>query len=104
MAPSGPGTLRTEYPTFVFLLIWVIVLVGALTFFPPLLGTIVQGLTDALFRHARDLVAISLIAILVLSPLTLGLATACDHRRRPGLFPATRPTTAGSSAAGSRSG
>jgi potassium-transporting ATPase potassium-binding subunit len=50
VAPAGVGTLRTDTPTFVFLLIGVVVLVGALTFFPALLlGPVVQGLTDQLF-------------------------------------------------------
>jgi K+-transporting ATPase ATPase A chain len=50
VAPAGLGTLRTDSPTFVALLIGVIVLVGALTFFPAiLLGPIVQSLTTALF-------------------------------------------------------
>ena len=50
VAPAGPGTMRTDTPTFVVLLIGVIVLVGALTFFPRLLlGPIVQGLTTKLF-------------------------------------------------------
>ena len=35
--PPAPGTMRTDNPTFVVLLIGVIVLVGALTFFPALL-------------------------------------------------------------------
>ena len=48
--PPGPGTFRTDTPTFVVLLIGVIVLVAALTFFPALLlGPIVQGLTTQLF-------------------------------------------------------
>ncbi|HEX6457521.1 MAG TPA: potassium-transporting ATPase subunit KdpA [Thermoleophilaceae bacterium] len=48
--PAGPGTMRTDTPTFVVLLIGVIVLVGALTFFPAiLLGPIVQGLSNQLF-------------------------------------------------------
>src|SRR3954447_12013757 len=48
--PAGPGTMRTDTPTFVVLLIGVIVLVGALTFFPAiLLGPVVQGLTSHLF-------------------------------------------------------
>jgi K+-transporting ATPase ATPase A chain len=48
--PAGPGTMRTDTPTFVVLLIGVIVLVGALTFFPAiLLGPVVQGLTTNLF-------------------------------------------------------
>ncbi len=50
IAPAGPGTLRTDSPTFVVLLIGVIVLVGALTFFPAiLLGPVVQSLTTRLF-------------------------------------------------------
>ncbi|WP_022929257.1 potassium-transporting ATPase subunit KdpA [Patulibacter americanus] len=49
-APTGPGTLRTDSPTFVVLLIGVIVLVGALTFFPAfLLGPVVQSLTGHLY-------------------------------------------------------
>jgi K+-transporting ATPase ATPase A chain len=41
----GPGTLPTHTPLFVVLLIGVIVLVGALTFFPALaLGPIVEHL------------------------------------------------------------
>ena len=49
-APPGLGTMRTDNPTFVVLLIGVIVLVGALTFFPALLlGPIVQGLTGHLY-------------------------------------------------------
>ena len=49
-APVGLGTMRTDTPTFVVLLIGVIVLVGALTFFPAiLLGPIVQSLTAGLF-------------------------------------------------------
>jgi K+-transporting ATPase ATPase A chain len=48
--PGGLGTMRTDNPTFVVLLIGVIVLVGALTFFPALLlGPIVQGLTAHLY-------------------------------------------------------
>ncbi len=50
VSPAGLGTMRTDTPTFVVLLIGVIVLVGALTFFPALLlGPIVQGLTTHLF-------------------------------------------------------
>ena len=50
ISPAGLGTMRTDNPTFVFLLIGVIVLVGALTFFPALLlGPIVQSLTTRLF-------------------------------------------------------
>ncbi|MCW3064411.1 MAG: kdpA [Solirubrobacterales bacterium] len=50
VAPVGVGTMRTDSPTFVVLLIGVVVLVGALTFFPALLlGPVVQGLTGRLF-------------------------------------------------------
>jgi K+-transporting ATPase ATPase A chain len=50
VSPIGLGTMRTDNPTFVVLLIGVIVLVGALTFFPALLlGPIVQGLTGHLY-------------------------------------------------------
>jgi potassium-transporting ATPase potassium-binding subunit len=50
VSPAGPGTFRTDTPTFVFLLIFVIVIVAALTFFPALLlGPIVQALSDQLF-------------------------------------------------------
>jgi potassium-transporting ATPase potassium-binding subunit len=50
VAPAGPGTMRTDTPTFVFLLVGVVVLVGALTFFPALLlGPVVQSLTARLF-------------------------------------------------------
>ena len=48
--PAGAGTFRTDSPTFVVLLIGVVVIVAALTFFPAfLLGPVVQGLTDQLF-------------------------------------------------------
>ncbi|HUA12190.1 MAG TPA: potassium-transporting ATPase subunit KdpA [Solirubrobacteraceae bacterium] len=51
ITPAGLGTMRTDNPTFVVLLIGVIVLVGALTFFPALLlGPIVQGLTGHLYK------------------------------------------------------
>src|SRR5579875_538058 len=50
VAPSGLGTMRTDNPTFALLLTAVIVIVGALTFFPALLlGPIVQGLTGHLY-------------------------------------------------------
>jgi K+-transporting ATPase ATPase A chain len=49
-APLGPGSFRTDTPTFGALLVFTIVIVAALTFFPAfLLGPIVQGLTDQLF-------------------------------------------------------
>jgi potassium-transporting ATPase potassium-binding subunit len=51
VSPAGLGTMRTDNATFVVLLIGVIVLVGALTFFPALLlGPIVQGLTGHLYQ------------------------------------------------------
>jgi K+-transporting ATPase ATPase A chain len=50
VSAPGLGTMRTDNPTFVFLLIGVVILVGALTFFPALLlGPIVQSLTTRLF-------------------------------------------------------
>jgi K+-transporting ATPase ATPase A chain len=50
ISPPGLGTMRTDNATFVVLLIGVIVLVGALTFFPALLlGPVVQGLTGHLY-------------------------------------------------------
>jgi K+-transporting ATPase ATPase A chain len=50
VAPLGPGTMRTDTPIFVVLLIGVILLVALLTFVPALLlGPVVQGLTPRLF-------------------------------------------------------
>jgi K+-transporting ATPase ATPase A chain len=50
VAPAGLGTMRTDTPTFVTLLVGVVVIVGALTFFPALLlGPVVQGMTHQLF-------------------------------------------------------
>src|ERR1044072_7438010 len=50
IAPPGDGPLRARSPTFVVLVIGVVVIVPALTFFPAfLLGPIVQGLTGQLF-------------------------------------------------------
>jgi K+-transporting ATPase ATPase A chain len=50
VTPAGLGTMRTDNLTFAVLLIGVIVLVGALTFFPALLlGPVVQGLTGHLY-------------------------------------------------------
>jgi K+-transporting ATPase ATPase A chain len=49
-APPGPGTMRTDTPTFVVLLIGSVLLVALLTFVPALLlGPVAQGLTDRLF-------------------------------------------------------
>jgi K+-transporting ATPase ATPase A chain len=49
VSPAGPGTFRTDSPTFVVLLVFVVILVAALTFLPAsLLGPVVQGLTDSL--------------------------------------------------------
>ena len=43
--PPGPGTLPTHTPLFVFLLVAVVVVVGALSFFPALaLGPVVEHL------------------------------------------------------------
>jgi K+-transporting ATPase ATPase A chain len=51
VSPAGLGTMRTDNGTFVVLLIAVIILVGALTFFPALLlGPIVQALTGHLYH------------------------------------------------------
>jgi K+-transporting ATPase ATPase A chain len=50
VSPAGLGTMRTDNPTFVILLLAVVILVGALTFFPALLlGPVVQSLTTRLF-------------------------------------------------------
>jgi K+-transporting ATPase ATPase A chain len=50
VSPPGLGTMRTDTPTFAALLVFVVVLVGALTYFPAiLLGPVVQGLTAQLF-------------------------------------------------------
>jgi K+-transporting ATPase ATPase A chain len=50
VAPVGPGTMRTDTPTFTVLLVGVVILLGALTFFPALLlGPIVQSLSTRLF-------------------------------------------------------
>jgi potassium-transporting ATPase potassium-binding subunit len=50
ISPAGLGTMRTDNATFAVLLIGVIVIVGALTFFPALLlGPVVQGLTGHLY-------------------------------------------------------
>jgi potassium-transporting ATPase potassium-binding subunit len=50
VSPVGLGTMRTDTPTFVVLLVGVVVIVGALTFFPALLlGPVVQGMTTRLF-------------------------------------------------------
>jgi K+-transporting ATPase ATPase A chain len=50
VTPTGPGTMRTDTPTFVVLIVATIALVALLTFVPALfLGPIVQGLTNQLF-------------------------------------------------------
>jgi potassium-transporting ATPase potassium-binding subunit len=50
VSPAGLGTMRTANPTFVFLLVGVVILVGALTFFPAiLLGPVANGLSGRLF-------------------------------------------------------
>jgi K+-transporting ATPase ATPase A chain len=51
VSPVGLGTMRSDNATFVVLLIAVIILVGALTFFPALLlGPVVQALTEHLYN------------------------------------------------------
>lgn len=50
VTPAGPGTMRTDTPTFVVLLIASVIVVALLTFVPALLlGPVAQGLTDHLF-------------------------------------------------------
>jgi K+-transporting ATPase ATPase A chain len=50
IAPPGAGTFRTDSPTFVVVLVSVIVIVALLTFVPALLlGPVVQGMTGELF-------------------------------------------------------
>jgi K+-transporting ATPase ATPase A chain len=50
VSPGGLGTMRTDNPTFVFLLVGIVILVGALTFFPAiLLGPISNGLSGGLY-------------------------------------------------------
>jgi potassium-transporting ATPase potassium-binding subunit len=51
VSPAGLGTMRTDNPTFVFLLIGIVILIGALTFFPAiLLGPVSNGLSGRLFE------------------------------------------------------
>jgi K+-transporting ATPase ATPase A chain len=50
VTPAGLGTMRTDTPVFVVLLVGTIVLVALLTFVPALLlGPIVQSMTGRLF-------------------------------------------------------
>lgn len=50
VAPAGPGTMRTDTPTFVVLLVTSVLVVALLTFVPALLlGPIGQALTERLF-------------------------------------------------------
>jgi len=50
VTPTGPGTMRTDTPTFAVLLIGTILLVALLTFVPALLlGPVVQALSTTLF-------------------------------------------------------
>jgi potassium-transporting ATPase potassium-binding subunit len=50
VTPAGAGTFRTDSPTFVVVLVGVVVLVALLTFVPALLlGPVVQGMTHQLF-------------------------------------------------------
>ena len=99
VAPAGPGTFRTDTPTFVVLLLGVIVIVGALTFFPALLlGPIVQGLTPSCSEmRMRDLTA-SAIAVVVLSRSIFGLAYPLATTGVARCCSPARPTAARSSA------
>ena len=50
VVPAGAGTFRTDSPTFVVVLVGVIVLIALLTFVPALLlGPVAQGMTHRLF-------------------------------------------------------
>jgi K+-transporting ATPase ATPase A chain len=50
VTPAGLGTFRTDSPTFVVVLVAVILIVALLTFVPALLlGPVVQAGTDRLF-------------------------------------------------------
>jgi len=50
VTPAGLGTMRTDTPVFVVLLVGTILLVALLTFVPALLlGPIVQSMTNQLF-------------------------------------------------------
>jgi potassium-transporting ATPase potassium-binding subunit len=50
VAPAGAGTFRTDSPTFVVVLIGVVLIIALLTFVPALLlGPVVQSLTGQLF-------------------------------------------------------
>ena len=49
-APFSHGTFRTDSPTFVVLLVGIVLIVAALTFVPALaLGPLAEGMTDRLF-------------------------------------------------------
>ena len=86
---GGLGTLRTDTATFVVLLIGVIVLVGALTFFPAiLLGPIVQSLTTSCSDAPRpDQLAAGDPDS---SPCCWGSPTRSRHGRIAGRLPRTR--------------
>jgi potassium-transporting ATPase potassium-binding subunit len=50
VAPVGAGTFRTDSPTFVVVLVGIVLIVALLTFVPALLlGPVVQGMTHQLF-------------------------------------------------------
>ena len=73
VSPTGLGTLRTDTPTFVVVLIAVILIVALLTFVPALLlGPVVQGLTGPALLAMREIRAAA-IALVALS-LVFGLA------------------------------
>ena len=92
VAPLGPGTMRTDTPIFVVLLIGVILLVALLTFVPALLlGPVVQGLTHpALLRPMRkDLISSARRRRRAHRDLRPRLS-ARHHRRQPGRLPRPR--------------
>jgi K+-transporting ATPase ATPase A chain len=50
VTPAGLGTMRTDTPVFVILLLGTILLVALLTFVPALLlGPVAQAMSDQLF-------------------------------------------------------
>jgi K+-transporting ATPase ATPase A chain len=50
VVPAGAGTFRTDSPMFAGLLIGVIIIVGALTFFPAVsLGPVVEQFSHGVF-------------------------------------------------------
>ena len=87
VAPAGLGTMRTDTPTFVVLLIGVIVLVGALTVLPrhPARPDRPEPDHQPLLMR-RDLIT-SVIAVVVLTVAVRRRLPAGRHRRLPGRLP-----------------